>query len=401
MAFSWADGVELWTWLPDWASPVLERLEWKTDVLERPDLSEQRIDLRLGARRVYEFAVGASGAARRHLEAALWDAGAKAWAVPLWHDARHLAAPLPAGATAVPVPDAGGAEFLPASSAVLLGEDSRRAESVVVAGATSTHVLLSGATVMDWPAGTRIVPTRAGLLDGSVRFSRFTGDASRPLRLRFELIEPWDGEPDPIPPTHRGVPVLELRPNWSQALDHDLARELEQLDALVGPWTSFDRAGRPVVAQTMGWTFASPEETAAYRRLLAQQRGRLRGIWVPTWTRDLELVASVSSASTTVQVAWSGYALHLAGQAGRRDLRIELHDGTVAYARVTGAVELNADTEQLTLAAPLGIDATPAQVAAISFMALCRLNSDAAEISHWTGEVAQAAATFRSYYGDV
>lgn len=414
VSFDWAGGgtvtsqpiplsgsrVLSWSWLPDWSSSIIERLEWKTDVLPLADGSEQRIDLRLGARRVYEFTVAADGMARRYLEAALWDAGAKVWAMPLWHSTRHLTAALPAGSAAVAVPTA-HSEFLAGTSAVLLGEDPRRSESVMVAGVTGTHVLLAGVTTMAWPAGSRIVPTRPARIDGAVQFDRFTGGAIRPMRLRFELEEPWDFEPDPSPPLHRGVPVLELRPEWTRGPTLELARDLEQLDALVGGWTTFDRTGRPVATQTAAWTFTTPAETWAFRRFLAQQRGRLRDVWVPSWAQDFDLLASVSTASTAMVVAWAGYSLLLAGKVGRRDLRIELRDGTVAYARVTGAVELTPDTEQVTLDAPLGINATPSQVACISFMTLCRLNADAAEIAHWTADVAQASATFRSFNNDL
>jgi len=398
MAFE--SGVLSWAWLPDWASPVLERLEWKTDVLPLADGSEQRIDLRLGARRSYEFSVGVDGVARRYLEAALWDAGAKVWALPLWHDTRHLAAPLPIGSGAVAV-DTAHAEFTAGTSAVLLGEDPRRSESVMVDDVTPTHVLLAGVTTMAWPAGTRIIPTRPARLEGSHKATRFTGDANRPARFRFEFMDPWDGTPEDALPTHRGAPVLELRPEWGRGLSLDLARELEQLDALVGKWATTDRTGLPVASQAMGWTFPDRASLSAYRRLLALQRGRLRALWVPTWTRDLELLASVSTASTTMTVAWAGYALHLKGEPGRRDIRVELRSGAVAYARITDAVEVSTEAEQLTLAAPLGLNATPAQVAAISFMALCRQNADAAEISHWTGEASLASATYRSFRNDV
>lgn len=388
--------VRSWGWRPDWSDGIRDRLEWKTDITPLADGAEQRMAVRIGARRTYEFSVLVQGRDRRHLEAALWATGADAWAVPMWHDARDLAAPLPSGSGAIPMATA-GTEFAPGVDVLVLGHDPRQFESLTVADVTPTHLLLANTTAQDWPAGSRVVPTRAGRLEGAQRMRRFTGDANYSARLTFELLDPWDGTPEASPVLYRGAPVLELAPEWSTGLELDLSRDLEELDSLTGGWLVRDRTGLPIAAQKMGWVFTTPSERAAWLRLLAHLRGRWQALWVPTWTDDFRVLTASGSGSSTLTVAWGGYAEHLAGMPGRQDIRLQLRNGTVVYRRIVAAVEVSSTAEQLTLDAPLGVDVQPQQVAQVSFLALCRNNADAAELSHWTGEVSRASVTWRTF----
>lgn len=388
-----------WTWPPDWSSGILDRLEWKTDVLPLADGAEQRIDLRIGARRLYEFTVGAEGVARQHLEAALYGAGSRVWSVPLWHDAQDLAADLPAGSALIPL-DTAGRQFVVGGSALLLGRTTAERESVSIAAVDEAGLVLDGVTVSAWPAGTRVAPAYEAILTDTQRLTRFTGQANAPARFRFEFLEPWDGTPATLD-TYRGHPVVDTRPDWSRGLELSLSRDLEQLDAMVGGWTSDDRTGLPLAAQTHGWTLTDREAIAAHYARLALLRGRLTAAWVPTFTDDLTLQEPAAAGAATLVVAWCGYTQHLLGEIGRQDVRLQLLDGTVAFARIVDAVELDADTEQLTLEDDLGVDVDPADVAFISYMTLCRQQSDAAEIAYWTGDVAGATTTWQSFRNDV
>lgn len=391
--------VTAWSWLPDWSRSLVERLEWKTDILPRADGTEQRISVRNGARRGYEFTAAAEGPARQFLEAALWGWGSRVWALPLFHDTTYLAAALPAGSSTIVAP-AAGRDFHDSGLAVLLGDGPRDYEVVEIADAGAAHVTLARPTVRDWPTGTRFIPARTARLAEQVKLQRFRGDANRPALLRFELLEPWDGVPA-TGPTYRGHLVLERAPNWARGLDLDLQRSLAQLDALTGPWSTEDTTGHPTPAQTHGWTFPDRAASAEHRARLAALRGRQGAIWVPTWAQDLTLAGTVAEDAPAITVGWCGYTLFTAMDPNRRDLRISLRDGTVLYRRIDGATVEGADTERLVLDAPLGVEVHPQDVEAISFMALCRQQADAAEFAHWTADTAESSTTWQGFTHDV
>src|SRR5690606_14439274 len=95
-------------------------------------------------------------------------------------------------------------------------------------------------------------------------------------------------------------------------------------------------------------------------------------------------------------VAWMGYTEYLWGDPNRRDIRIQLTDGTVLYRRITGAMEIEAG-ERLSIDEPLGVDVPPEGFALVSWLMLMRQESDAAEFAWWRGDVVDTATTFRGF----
>lgn len=391
--------ITAWTWPPDWQAGMIERLLWRTDVLQAYRGEEQRRALRLGPRQEIEFTVAPHGAERRHLEAALWNWGARIWAVPLWYDGQDLAATLPVGSTSIPL-DPDLRDFQPGTLALLLGDSSRSYEVVEVASLTGSSIELARPTESAWPAGTRVYPARPARIDGNASLPRFTGTAAS-ARLRFEMADPATWAADAGAATHRGFPVLELRPNWVEEPDMVMERKVTVIDANTGPVVVDDEAQMPLTTQRLRWLFDGRAEIDAWRKRLFAMRGRHASMWVPTWSEDLVPVATLASSGTQIDVSWCAYTQYQAVQINRRDLRIELANGQVFYRRVTGSVELDANTERLSIDAALGVTVTADEFALVSFMALGRFDSDSHELAWWTGDHVEAAATLRTFRRDV
>lgn len=387
-------------WLADWASGIVERLEWATDVLTSYRGEEQRRALRIGPRKALEFTVMASGGSRRALEATLWNWGARVWAVPLWWDGTPATAPVAQGATSVAI-DTTTRDFQADGLAMLLSDASALDFEVAeVESVAAGSITLKRPTTRAWAAGTMVYPARAARLDPSVTVDRFTGDTST-ARLRFTAVEPDVWPADAGAATHRGYPVLEVRPNWSGEPQLGLDRKLNILDTVTGARRVVDEAQQPAASQSMRWTFTSRAEIDAWRKRLHAMRGKHGAAWVPTWTQDVELVATVGDSALALDVAWLGYTRYLQLDPNRRDLRLELANGTVLYRRVTGTSELSATVERLNIDAALGVTVQPSDVVAISWMMLARQDSDAQELAWWTGEVVDAAGSFRSFRNEV
>jgi hypothetical protein len=136
--------------------------------------------------------------------------------------------------------------------------------------------------------------------------------------------------------------------------------------------------------------------TQAFRRWLFARRGRQKAIWLPSFADDLVVVTAVSAAATNLDVQACGLKNYVDAGVNRRDIRIEMKDGTVYYRRTSAHVEVDATTERLTINAALGVDYQPADFAQVSWMQLARLDSDATEIAHWTGEVSTSLTVLRS-----
>jgi hypothetical protein len=389
-----------WAFAPDWADGVTETLTWATDILQSESGVEQRRAIRLAPRRELAAPLYVEGRERQLLDLALFGWGARIWALPIWPDIQLLDADVPAGSTFIACQTA-GLDFVAGGLALLRGEHAGQSETVEVQAVQVDGLQLKRTTQQAWPAGSRLYPARAAQLVEAPSLTRLT-DTVQSAEVRFLLMEPSDW-PAVLPTTrYRGRPVLEQRPDESEDLTANFARILTTLDNGAAIPRVTDTAGRAFPVQGHRWLGMGRAERAAYRSLLYALRGRQVPVWLPSHADDLQLRAPVSDVATTLDVANIGYSRFGKAQPGRRDIRLELWDGRVFHRRITGATELDADTERLALDATLGVTVTPAQVARISWLVLCRLDSDSIEIHHETDSegVASSALVFRGVRDD-
>ncbi|SEJ50166.1 hypothetical protein SAMN04244579_04607, partial [Azotobacter beijerinckii] len=194
----------------------------------------------------------------------------------------------------------------------------------------------------------------------------------------------------------------EQRPDESQDLTASFARLLAELDNGAAIPRVTDVAGRAFPVQGHRWLGMGRAERSALRSLLYALRGRQVPVWLPTHAADLEPVATVTAVATTLDVANVGYTRFGQAKPGRCDIRLELWDGTAFHRRITGSTELSADVERLAIDSPLGVQVEPAEVLRISWLTLCRLDSDSLEIHHETDSegVANCALVFRGVRDD-
>lgn len=387
-----------WTFVPNWQEPVVEQLRWLTDVLASPRGGEQRRSLRIAPRRSLQAQVLADGAERALLDLALAGWGRRVWAVPVWPDVQWLAAPLAAGSMRIDC-TVEGFDFRAGGLAMLRGDGAFDSEAVEIDALDAGGLTLKRATQASWPAGARLYPVRAARLAEMPQTQRLT-DRLVQAQVQFEMAEASDWPPALPALTYRGRPVFALRPDESRDLTHGYERLVQQLDPGPSLPAVTDAAAGGFVLQQHRWMLAGRTERSAWRALMYGLCGRAQSVWVPTHAQDLVLAAA--SAGSVLSVERAGYARFGVGTWGRRDIRIELVDGSALHRRITSASE-SGETETLVLDADLPASIEPAQVARISYMALCRLASDDVEIEHLTdGEgVARAAVNWRGVRDDL
>ncbi|MDF5818718.1 hypothetical protein P4054_29170 [Pseudomonas aeruginosa] len=164
--------------------------------------------------------------------------------------------------------------------------------------------------------------------------------------MSFLVMEPGSW-PEVMPATmYRGRPVLEQRPDESEDLTSSYQRLLSTLDNGSAIPRVTDVAGMALPVIGHRWIGMGRAERSAFRSLVYALRGQQKPLWVPTHADDLTLVATVSQLSTALDVRNIGYARFANGRPGRRDIRIELYDGTVYHRRILTSTELDADTER-------------------------------------------------------
>lgn len=364
---------ELWPFPA--AQEITEVLEWRTDVLQS-QAGEQRIALRSRPREIVTFQhrCDTLGMARA---AELVRAGfAGEWRVPLWHMAVQPKADLAQEATEIIV-DTGVADFR-VWDAVVLAVDGREPSLAEIAAVEADRLILVEPLGAQLPganvAASRIAvaPVRQGLLSAPVEIARRRQNDGM-VTATFLLRDAPDLTA-PVLHSYLGRTV-QIDPSLTRSpITASLRRAVEYVDngfgpVVVEPLRDLFERGEAIILKAQ-----DAAERWALRRWLWSLRGRQASFWLPTWGRELQLRAGMTSGSTLMRVS---PVAELAGYVARAIL-LEMPSG-FRFRTITAAVAEGAD-HRLTLSSSLGEPV--ATGTRVHFLMLVRSDADRVQIQH-------------------
>lgn len=395
-----ANRIIAWAFVPDWSDGVTEQLAWATDILQSDSLHEQRRALRLAPRREFEASNWAEGRERQLLDLSLFGWGGRIWSLPLWHEIQLLSVDVPADSLFIPC-ETQFLDFHPDGLALLRGESAFQTEVVEIETVLPNGLQLKRATQQQWPTLSRLYPARTAQLLETPQLLRKT-DQLQEFSVRFTLMDNSD-VPAQMPATlYREHPVFEQRPEETEDLTASFERLQKTLDSGMSHPLTVDIGNRTLPVQSWRTVLYQREQRYRFRAFLYALNGRQKAVWLPTWADDLTITQIVSAGAAAITVANVGYTRFANGRTGRKDIRIELHNGQVFYRRIVGSAELNTEEERLAIDTALGVQIQPSEVAQVSWLALMRLDSDTVSIEHLTDSegVARSQLIFRGVRDD-
>ncbi|WQI22633.1 hypothetical protein U2S91_08345 [Stenotrophomonas maltophilia] len=384
-----ANGPRVFPVPADWSGAVTETLSWATDYMQSPVTGiSHHCSYRSDPRRSFEFAVKCEGQQRRVVDMLLAGHGGR-WLVPVWPDVQLIPADLPVGSGEIAC-RTNGFDFV-AGGKALLWAGVNRWEVVTVSSVKAEGLSLAADTVGAWPAGAMLYPLRMAQLQDSAEESLWHDNAGV-RSLTFDVIDvcQWPSLVDL--PLYLGMPVLNRWADWTDYPKASYARLREVLDNGSATALTVNLADFAFRSQTTQWKLFGREEHSWLRSLAYTLCGRSTPIWLPSYTSDLRITGDLAVGATEIPIEWAGYALFGAQAPGRRDLRIELLDGTAIHRRIVASVASN-DVEVITLDAPLDINIVASRVRAVQIMSLATLASDQVEIQHATDADGVASCT--------
>lgn len=395
-----ANRIIAWSFVPDWGDSIIERLSASTSVLQSETNVEQRRALRLAPRREFRAQMFAEHRERQLLDLALFGWGARTWALPIWPDIQLLQAPALAGEQRITCATE-HLDFRLGGMAMLRGESAFIYEVVQIEGIDAGGLDLTRPLQNTWPVGSRLYPARAAQLTEQPNLVRLTDRASS-AEVNFLLTEVTDWPAVMPASTYLGWPVLEQRPDESEDLTHSFQRLLSVLDSGMALPLNTDLAERAFPVIGWRWLEMGRAERAAFRSFVVALNGQQAAVWVPTHADDITLLSTVSDVGVTLDIANIGYTRFGQLTPGRRDIRIELLDGSIFYRRIVNSTETSAEAERLAIDLALGRTVVPNQVARICWMTLARSMSDVVEIEHITDSegLASSSLTFKGVRDD-
>lgn len=376
---------------PNWVNPVVERLEWFTEVLEMRDGSEQRIRHRQNPRQSVEFEILAIGDVANRVGNLLFSWLGRQWGLPLWFHMQQIT--VSASGNTVTCPTAGyefqvgGYLFLYTSV-----ESYETAQIASITGSTLTTVLPLTST---WLPGTWVMPLRFSRVKDDITLSHINGEVTTGI-VRFHSEQTLAVTSTAWPTTYLGLPVLETEPNRVSNMTEQWSRRVSEIDAGVGQSYRVDQGSYSKAVRAHEFVALNRAQITAHRNLLYYMQGRWKEFWSPTFNRDIRVVEDVLVGQTWLTVKSMQYTSLVDVNAMRKHVRIRLMTGQVYYRAITAADDLNtpAGTEKLTLDSSLPV-AFPAGYAVVSFMTLCRSDADTVEINWRTPTVADTTSQLK------
>lgn len=380
--------VILFPFEPNWAASVIERLEWLTAVNTMRYGAEERAKLRQHPRQTLEYSFLLHSDYQRLLPSLLFGWQGRAWGVPLWVQGQKASTPILSGDTSI-VCATEGYEFQVGGSVVIYS-DAMHYEALTIVTITSTGLTLSSSAVSNWPAGIWLFPLRVGQLQGSPTFRKITGDVVQGS-VQFKS-QTHRHEDSTWAVTYKGRPVLEIVPQWKDGIEEVWTRNTTTLDYEVGQWLTFDKDPFSRAVRKADYLSLSKAKLTNFRAVTNFAEGRLKSFWAPTFDQDLRLVENVADNDSTLIIAHQAYTRYVDMHPLRNHIRVQLLDGSVHYREIVGADDVNtpAGTETLTVSPAFLTGFAVDQVRLLSWMPLCRLESDIVEFSYITMHVANA-----------
>jgi hypothetical protein len=385
--------ITVWSLPPDWTDGTLETIEFLSTVAESPSAIEQRRGLRLSPRQYFEYSYILEGPLRTYLDMLTMRASGSPVYVPMWHDVERLPYGHVAGSTALAI-SVIYTEFMNCDVIMLGGPHDY--ELVEIQDRADALVTLTGATIFDWPAGTRAVPVKKCRVDQQPATTR-RSEVVHVARVKFCSLEPNRTDAENPLNTFGLQYVLEEDPNEVEDLTYTYDRLISTLDNTTGLPTMSDVTGR--VLQQFSWWRRGRQEHHRLRGLFYALDGRRVPVWVPTIYRDFEPVTPIYAGDLAINVKRCGFT-SLGGPGPQREyILIHARSGTRYYRKILGSTILgDGTTERLFIDAPLGTALQIDEIRRISFLVLCRLDGDSIEFHHHTATrgMTTTVAVFRS-----
>jgi len=386
--------VQVLTTQPNWTTPVLERLEWRTDVIKSRDGTEQRIKLRENPRHLMEYDFLIARGEYRALQVQLLRWQSSLWVTPLWMHTQQITVAAPINSTRIHMPATDTYEYQ-VGSHLYLSISPTQYEYRPVFAIGPDYVDLAAPTTQAWPVGTSVTPARYGRIASSIKMQAITGDiVSGNFQINIENTNSFDTVENEL---IDGLLYFSLEPNRSSPVDISWMRNQGVLDYGTGPITAYDLQGYSEITRAYTYLSLNRKGQNRARSLLNHCKGMRSPFLLPSFQADIAAVPNqiLSSDNNTLDIESVNYTNDMFSRITHPYLRLELWTGPILIKKVSNSVILNNDIERLSFSKPFGCSFISKDIKRISYVNMSRLDSDAVEFSWLTPSVVSMSITAR------
>lgn len=372
-------------------APVIERLQFLTQIMEAVDGSEQRVALRRAPRQQFDHTcIVRDGSQRQRIDNLMFDWQGRVFGLPMWHEPTELTSAATVGQTSINVGTTSFADYRVGGLAIVLQDDTTY-DAVEITAIGATSLTFASPLTNAYARGTKVYPLRTAIAEGRMQIRRYVADGAE-IGIRFTTIDNDVNLASTAAFATLNTKVLLDDNNFvDSTLDETLERRITTIDNETGipiQRTSWDHSKK-----SSGKTFFSRtfQRTWEVRQLLHALKGRQVSFYMPNRSKDITAAVAPSNGSSTLTIENTGYAKYVQSRAPRNLIRVNLTNGTQIVRTVVSASELSPTQEQLTLNTTWSADIPLNTIDRIEIIELVRVDSDEIEFTHYNSTEAEVS----------
>jgi hypothetical protein len=315
------------------------------------------------------------------MDVALKASGLSYWTFPLWMQTAVLPQAVEPGTSTLTL--ATGNLDIQGGALACFWQDPFHCEVNQIVSNTGSTVVLSTPLTYGYSAGSRVMPGLVGRFTSQDSFNR-VADMIATGGVQFTAEDGTDltGSFGDLP-TYQGFPVLITAPDEGSSASWKFNRLTYDFDPGVGKRDLIDTLGYGEFTAQYNFFSEGIDGYMTLRQFFYALAGQLSAIWVPTFAADFEVLNDIGASDTTIITRHNGYDVFANGSLpGRTNLMIECYDGNL-YFTTCGASAKDGENI-IVMIGPIGTNVAKADIKRISFLTLCRPDTDTQEITHHT-----------------
>lgn len=271
--------------MPNWANPIVERVEFNTEILPSESDDEQRRSLRRFPRRSFEASFARHDLRRARLASFARGIGRDKFLMPLWHESFTIVSNL--GLTVqFPTGTLWMREFV-AGGLVWVNNGIQNVDellTVLSVNLVTDVVTFTSAPTLSWPAGSKIMPVRVARMLDAPTMNNLT-DRVGQMQMRFTLA---DSEKWPDPSWGFCAPIFRFKINRAMPIDVAYERPTAfVLDNDIGQVENFDIAAVTRENASYNLMLRGRSNVVGFRQFIHEARGKAVRFWMPSQTQDV------------------------------------------------------------------------------------------------------------------
>ncbi len=398
---------ELFLYNHNWETEITERYEYLTNIIESDNATEQGIMLRSYPRRKLEYNILSAeknnqvemARQRAFLENFLSYAQDLVIALPILTDKLLISATVNSGSNSLTFNKNPQLYDFYVNGFLVIYDSYNNYELVKISSITSTTIGLSSNTTKTWNAGAKVVPIRSAMIteetvSGS-ELTRFLEGYNISFEVRAEdtINNPRFTTYSPTY-TYKGYPVFFHDHNYDGDRNVEIYKHSGRIGTEYGIFKNESRMNTNRKKTNVSLLKNSRTELCEFLGFFSALKGRLNYCWLAEKNKSFQLAANYTAGQNFIRIYDIGYYRYIKQNLARRDLVFYRSNGSIYFNRITDSVSNGDGTETLYLENTFAFSFTPTDFLDISYLTLCRSESDALEISYDTQESASINHSF-------